>query len=127
MNLFTPITKEQTKEDYIREIANKIVSINSEVKDFLIRKVAEAFYLVQYPNRLPDYTTMGETKESPFGVTTQDVLDFLESNGVSTLKLFQTSGALQDILVAIVGEYERLISKPFTVEEGKIVVEEIIS
>lgn len=129
MSLFTPITKEKTKEDFIREIATRIVDINNEVKNFLIQKVAEAFALVQTPNRLPDYAMMGEVQESPFNVTSQDVLDFLEANGISTLKLFQTSGVLQDFLVATVEEYQRLISKPFTVEAGKIVMpeEEIIN
>lgn len=126
MELFTLTPKEITKEDYVREVATKIVNINAEVKDFLIRKVAEAFYLVQHPNRLPDYAMMGGINESPFNVTSQDVLDFLEANGISTLGLFKTSGALQDILVAIVADYQRLISKPFTFNTGKIIMPEVV-
>ena len=125
MELFTLTQKEKTKEDYIREVATKIVSINAEVKDFLIRKVAEAFYLVQNPNHADDISNP-DGVDSPFNVTSQDVLDFLEANGVSTLGLFKTSGALQDILVVIVAEYQRLISKPFTFDTGKIIMPEVL-
>lgn len=125
MELFTLTPKEKTKEDYVRDIATRIVNINAEVKDFLIRKVAEAFYLIQHPNRLSEHAMVGEIKESPFNVTSQDVLDFLEANGISTLALFKTSGALQDILVAIVAEYQRLISKPFSFDTGKIIMPEV--
>lgn len=126
MELFTLTPKEKTKEDYVREIATRIVNINTEVKNFLIQKVAEAFHLVQNPNRNVDLVMMGEIQESPFNVTSQDVLDFLEANGISTLGLFKTSGALQDILVAIVKDYQRLISKPFTFDTGKIIMPEVV-
>ena len=85
----------------------------------------EAFDIVQNPNHTEDVSNP-DGNESPFGVTTQDVLDCLENGNISTLKLFQSSGALQDFLVATVEGYKRLVPKPFTVVNGKIVVPEVL-
>ena len=122
MSLVTSISKEKTREDYLQEKVERIDQINVEVYGFLVQRVLEAFNIVQTPNA-PTYGN----EEPKYTFTTQEVIDCLEANGKSSLKYFMTSGKLQDFLVfSSDGEYQRLIPKPFSVADGKIVCPEPI-